>query len=31
VWVLAPQLMDELFASGSHEECPDDIGVSHVG
>jgi hypothetical protein len=26
-----PQLMDELFVGGSHEECPDDIGVSHVG
>jgi hypothetical protein len=23
--------MDELFAGGSHEECPGDIGVSHVG
>jgi hypothetical protein len=23
--------MDELFAGGSHEECPDNIGVSHVG
>jgi hypothetical protein len=23
--------MDELFAGGSHEEHPDDIGVSHVG
>jgi hypothetical protein len=26
-----PQLMDELFVGGSREECPDDIGVSHVG
>jgi hypothetical protein len=31
VWALAPQLMDKLFTGGSHEECPDDIGVSHVG
>jgi hypothetical protein len=23
--------MDELFADGSREECPDDIGISHVG
>jgi hypothetical protein len=23
--------MDELFAGGSHEECPNDIGVSHIG
>jgi hypothetical protein len=23
--------MDELFAGGSHEECPNDIGISHVG
>jgi hypothetical protein len=30
-WALAPQLMDELFVGGSHEECPDDIGVSHIG
>jgi hypothetical protein len=30
-WALAPQLMDELFAGGSCEERPDDIGVSHVG
>jgi hypothetical protein len=30
-WTLVPQLMDELFAGGSREECPDNIGVSHVG
>jgi hypothetical protein len=30
-WALAPQLIDELFAGGSREECSDDIGVSHVG
>jgi hypothetical protein len=23
--------MDELFAGGSREECPDDISVGHVG
>jgi hypothetical protein len=30
-WALTPQLVDKLFASGSYEECPDDIDVSHVG
>jgi hypothetical protein len=25
------QLMDELFVGGSHEECLDNIDVSHIG
>jgi hypothetical protein len=31
VWALAPQLVDKLFTGGSHEECPNDIDISHVG
>jgi hypothetical protein len=30
-WALAPQLMDEFLAGGSHKECPNDIGVSYIG
>jgi hypothetical protein len=30
-WAFAPQFVDELLVGGSHEERPDDIGVSHVG
>jgi hypothetical protein len=31
VWALASQLVDEFLAGGSHEEHPNDVGVSYVG